>query len=332
MASGSNQNHCGGAESSGEWVLTEGTVSTGAQAAVAATLPGSHQAAVAATPFGKLPRQELSPVVNMFAAPDNPQFTAPTDVPRKTTVDRSSGSTVDRSSGSNTDASIADYFLNSQTMLGIDYFFNFSAFTAGYKQHSAALKWFREFTEGAQLDPWEAAPILFEIKESPLTINQIVHPKGMNYHFDPRVKCKWMWQEMIAQMDEASIEFVVEGPEHMARGLIGCAFQRRPNSYDHKRMHANKSLPAVAGWDYAGYDGKLPIWDFVLMRDDGTAIRLRPQWSTTAVETYDVAGHCQPVAPPGKGLGKSDGPGTYKHYKTLGNKKTLKFDAAKRPR
>jgi len=182
-----------------------------------------------------------------------------------------------------------------------------------------------------------AAPVFFAIEKRPITLDKIVHPKGMDYSFDRNHKCEWLWQEMIAQLDDASIDFVVCGPEHRSRGIVACSFETRPNSYDHKRMHALKNKPAVA---FVREDGtttkmviaKLPVWDFVVFREDGTGVRLHPQWSTTAVESFDVEGHSEPVETPQKGLGCSDGPGTYKHYKTLGSKTTpLKFNATKRP-
>ena len=69
----------------------------------------------------------------------------------------------------------------------------------------------------------------------------------------------------------------------------------------------------------------MPIWDFVLIRKDGSGIRLHPQWSTTKVESYDVEGHDEEVQPPCAGLGGSDGPGTYKYYKEIGSKRELRF-------
>ena len=88
---------------------------------------------------------------------------------------------------------------------------------------------------------------------------------------------------------------------------------------------------------------KLPVWDFVLHREDGTAMRLHPQWSPLPgpdgkkkkarpeVEAFGLDGHAEPVAPPAAGFGRSDGRGTYRHFLTLGFEKKLKFDGAKLP-
>ena len=76
---------------------------------------------------------------------------------------------------------------------------------------------------------------------------------------------------------------------------------------------------------------KLHVWDFVLHREDGTAIRLHPQWSTPNVEAYDAEGHVPEVQQPRAGLGRSDGRGTYRYYKAVGANLHFKFDTAKRP-
>ena len=72
-------------------------------------------------------------------------------------------------------------------------------------------------------------------------------------------------------------------------------------------------------------------WDFVLIREDGSGIRVHPQWSTTKILTYDVEGHGEEVEIPRAGLGKSDGRGTYARYRNLGTGDALRFDASKRP-
>ena len=67
-------------------------------------------------------------------------------------------------------------------------------------------------------------------------------------------------------------------------------------------------------------------------RVDGSAVRLHPHWSKTAVESDAVEGHAEEVEIPAHGLGESDGPGTYRHFKDLGTQRMLKFDGTKRPR
>ena len=140
----------------------------------------------------------------------------------------------------------------------------------------------------------------------------------MSYEFDEDDMREWSWLELVAQLDEESLKYVVEDGDD-SRGLIGCEFKQRPGSYDHKSHNEKKA----AGRPQK--DVQLLVWDFVLMRSDGSALRLHPQWNTTKVETYAVEGHETPVQIPKRSLGGSDGPGTYRYYKELGNQKTLRF-------
>ena len=75
----------------------------------------------------------------------------------------------------------------------------------------------------------------------------------------------------------------------------------------------------------------LPMWDFALTRPDGTGLRLHPQWSKRKVFVYPLDGHPNPVEPPRKGLGKTDGKGSFQRYLTLDLVKVLSFDAKKEP-
>ena len=70
---------------------------------------------------------------------------------------------------------------------------------------------------------------------------------------------------------------------------------------------------------------QLPDWDFVLVRSDGSAVRLHPDWKTTNISVYVVEGHAEPVEPPQRGLGKSDGKGTFRKYKIVGEVDSLRF-------
>ena len=153
----------------------------------------------------------------------------------------------------------------------------------------------------------------------------------LEYDFDTDDMRSWSWMEMVAQLDDASIEFVVTG-EGRSGGLVGCDLSTRPGSYDHSRRHQLEDGGATVAAQH-GFEGiyQLPTWDFVLRRDDGSAIRLHPQWSTQKVVSFPAEGHAEPVEPPIAGLGKSDGRGTYKKYKLIGAERTLKFAARRRP-
>ena len=201
------------------------------------------------------------------------------------------------------------------------FFREYNNFTGNYQQHNAALKYFREVTEDKER-PFLTAP---RAVTEEVEICAVRHAKGMDFEVDWRSKIRWSWLEMVAQLNDESISVVVRGEDGRSCGLVACSFSPRPNSYDHKRHHLLKTKGETSA-------PKLPIWDFVLHRDDGTAIRLHPQWSNTKVETFNVEGHVDEMQPPAAGLGRSDGPGTYKRFKDTGNSRTMRFDATKNKR
>ena len=109
------------------------------------------------------------------------------------------------------------------------------------------------------------------------------------------------------------------------RGLTNCWVEARPNSYDHKRHFMYRKY---------GYQssGRLPIWDFVITRTDGTKIRLHPVWKGTTIEVFEPAEGTPHLVPaPMNGIGESDGPGTFKSFQRLQTTGALKFDPKKQP-
>ena len=196
----------------------------------------------------------------------------------------------------------------------------YKSFTEDYKQHKAALKYFREQL-GTPNDPLKSSVKSLRVQEA---VCPIKHGDGMEYEVDWCVQKPWSWLEMVAQLTAESIRIAVKGPEGRSRGLVGCTVAFRPGSYDHKRHHALKMKGASS-------NVKLPVWDFILHRDDSSAIRLHPQWSNTKVETFLAEGHTDEVEPPDAGLGASDGRGTFKKYKAIGTAGLLRFDGLKRP-
>ena len=153
-------------------------------------------------------------------------------------------------------------------------------------------------------------------------IPQMVHaPKGQTWTWNENVLVQWNWKELVAQLDDESMVFVVNGPLGLSGGLLGVGFLLRPKSYDHSRQ---EQLPKSAP--------KQPYWDFVVHRADGSGIRIHPRYSHTKFEAYEVDTHTIQVQPPRKGLGKSDGKGTYRKYLKMGVLRMLRFDANKRPR
>ena len=118
---------------------------------------------------------------------------------------------------------------------------------------------------------------------------------------------------MVAQLDRASLEKVVQDGDP-TRGLVGCEFRPRWNSSDHSRQ-VQPNAP----------QSRLIDWDFLLVRSDNSAVRLHPDWKTTNISVFAVEGHAEPVEPPQRGLGKSDGKGTFRKYRILGKVDSLRF-------
>jgi hypothetical protein len=128
---------------------------------------------------------------------------------------------------------------------------------------------------------------------------------------------------MVAQLDEMSMQFVVEGADGRSCGLLGCYFAPRRNSYCHKRHTKLRQERQPVD------DVVILVWDFVFVRSDGTVVRLHPQRSTAKVETFEVEGTAVAVQPPAAGKGGSDGRGTYRYYKESQTRAHLTFDTLK---
>ena len=62
-----------------------------------------------------------------------------------------------------------------------------------------------------------------------------MHPPGQEHYFIEDDLREWSWHEMVAQLDRKSLEYVVEDGNR-SRGLVGCEFRPRRNSYDFARQ------------------------------------------------------------------------------------------------
>ena len=204
------------------------------------------------------------------------------------------------------------------------YFRSWRLFTGDCSQHNVALKFFRS-QQALVKDPFQPPSLEFH-RFAPTAVAVINHPKGMAWEFTGEWRL-WSWHEMIAQLEDTWMEKVVTGIEGRSRGLVGCSFAIRPGSYDHKR-HSMMIKTAQH------FKQQLPIWDFVVRREDGSGIRLHPSFKGTVVETIEEPGDAEEwavTAPPRSGLGRSDGRGTYKKYKNLGILEKMRFDSSKKP-
>jgi hypothetical protein len=142
----------------------------------------------------------------------------------------------------------------------------------------------------------------------------------------------WRWQEMVAQLDGASIRDIIcrnevfDPRQQHDAVFIQCKIQQT-GKYSHKRAVAAKS---VAIPENVPKKEKPTVWDFVLTRDDGHLVVLHPNWANTKVECkFGLPDTDDEV--PAAGPGGSDGRGTYKYYKNKYITTTLKFDAGKIP-
>ena len=185
-----------------------------------------------------------------------------------------------------------------------EFFLRMVAFEGQYKQHSAALKYFREMCE---LDGRADGFILSNSEKA--AVAAIIHPPGYEFWFNSTDMRGWSWWEFVAQMDEESIRYVCGSV-----GLVGCECRPRAGSYDHSRQ----VQPAYS------VRARLRCWDFILRRSDGTAVRLHPEWTKTTIPTYAVEGQ-EETQIPRLGLGMTDGPRTFRYYRTLGQERELKF-------
>jgi hypothetical protein len=110
----------------------------------------------------------------------------------------------------------------------------------------------------------------------------------------------WHWQEMVAQLDAKSLELVVGGQcmsANRSRGLVSCRLQKT-DKCDLKRNRAQKRHRTVLGVDARIHtEEQLMVWDFVLVRANGTEVWLHPSYTSTTVECFEPFGPDAPICP-----------------------------------
>ena len=201
-----------------------------------------------------------------------------------------------------------------------------------WKQHNAALKWFRFEMEQTRRNDPKAAVAVKVLPNCAMWIPSLVHdPTGTGYHFDMAQQRQWDWRDMLFQLTDESILYVVEGADYRSRGegaegrsrgVTRCEFSARQHSYAHvQHMIAHENGRPI--------EERMPEYDFVLHRANGTAIRLHPRWKETKFPCYAVAPHASEVPIPSGGLGASEGPGTVCWYKTKDVQREVRFDGNK---
>ena len=130
--------------------------------------------------------------------------------------------------------------------------------------------------------------------------------KGTAFWFEEPPQ-PWSWRQMFAAMNDATLERLIGDHTH-GGGVASITFQYLRHSYDHKREHAaQEELRPYA-------DGApVPIWEFVVKRSNGTAMRFHPdqKGKKFGMSKFENA---PPSEGPARGRGLSDGPGTYRRF------------------
>ena len=137
-----------------------------------------------------------------------------------------------------------------------------------WKLNSTALKYIRDTHEDPPGKP--TVPHVDLSQKDPMQILTLSRTSGEAYELVKPYQ-EWSWLKMLHSLSHGDggndlLQKLV-GPE----GITGVWCMPLPDSYDHKRAHAAKKN----GLHFA--DGiQLPIWDFVILRGDGEAVRFHP--------------------------------------------------------
>ena len=163
--------------------------------------------------------------------------------------------------------------------------------TRPYKQHDQTMRWLRDRLEESQIHVLHFPPP----GTVSATVPAITRPEGTQYSWDQTRLSHWHWADMVAQLDDASMERLVLGEDRRSRGLITCIlFENDP--LDPARRHATwvdagrteshylmndrteiyRGTPGVS----ASYPW-VREWSFILVRDDGSYGSMIPKWSST---------------------------------------------------
>jgi hypothetical protein len=189
-----------------------------------------------------------------------------------------------------------------------------------YKVHNSALKYFRDICEGFPSAAYDEDSFLFS-NTAPHAIPAIKHNKGPQYTFEEKPSIDWRWQEMVAKLEEPSLEMVLQGlrpvEQHSDRSrgsIVSCRLQKT-DRYDHKRHHAMGVVSNAP---------MMKIWDFVLTLDNGTELFLHPNYGERKFAAFAGVPETDHEYPR-SGMGGTSGPGTFRKYKQKKNDVSLRF-------
>ena len=164
---------------------------------------------------------------------------------------------------------------------------------------SQALKWFRSEGEDPVGVP-KVDSVEMDMASMTMEMRSMLHArKGTRYEFseDPSHTDQWSWRHFLSRIQAPP-------PAWIEHGIARVACVPIPESYDHNRAANHKGS--------FGPEVKPPIWDFLVEAGNGEEVFLHPRWGSSKIEIRKHGGQKNLAAVPKKGIGKSDGPGTYK--------------------
>ena len=193
-----------------------------------------------------------------------------------------------------------------------------------FSLNNTALIVFRDTNENPQGFPI-TNEISLDMDESKGTVQILQNKRDVGVAYElVEPKIPWSWRKFLNGLDEETLEKAV------GEGIICFAIMPIWGSYDHKRAHAAEELTDMQVFCAAltfSDDAPTPIWDFVLTRLDGTAIRLHPSQTHNKVQMQPFEKPLPEDILPLSGWGGSSGEGTYKDilrrtYEEEGRKKS----------
>ena len=147
----------------------------------------------------------------------------------------------------------------------------------------------------------------------PFPVRKVIHGEREAFEIDwsPTGWTNWSWQQMVSHLTDEFLDWVVDGPDGRSGGILGCSINARPGSSDIKMQNQVK------------HRRQLPVFDFVIWRADGSHLHMHPGWNSLQIGCHE--GAAPPAQVPAKGVGKSDGPGTFRRVVTEQYPKKLRF-------
>ena len=203
----------------------------------------------------------------------------------------------------------------------------------GYQKHNVALKWHRDVAERGK-----ETHVFFNNKTGdPVGVFKKGAKTAWSWASD-EATVPWSWQGMVAQLEDGSIRKLLQGLDSNASlgKITGCGLEQC-EMYDSARHRAavqeqkdevkeandQRRRPAVIPNGPKG-GGKWCVWNFVIYLADGKKIHMHPSYRTTWVQCFAGDAPTDPEIPR-NGLGRSDGKGTYSHFKKKNGERALRF-------